>query len=125
MVQVVNRAAFTAFVLIMLVSAARSSSMLTMHVAPNRVTAAPGWLEVRATVETSSDNRALEIVAESDEYFRSSQIPLDGERAPRINEVLFKGLPQGQYAVSVTLVGVNGRRAAETQWFQVAPGIGR
>ena len=96
-----------------------------MHVAPNHVTAAPGWLEVRATVEVSPENRALEIVAESDDYFRSSQIPLDGERAPRINEVLFKGLPQGQYAVSVTLVGVNGRRAAETQWFQVAPGIGR
>jgi hypothetical protein len=120
-----SRLALAGVVLMFLAVQVRSDTALVMRVSPTRVRSAPGWLEVRATIEASPDNRTLAVVVESDDFYRSSELQLDGERAPHVNQVLFKDLPAGQYAVTVTLVGVQGRRAVESQWFQVAPGIRR
>ena len=120
-----SRLAVAGVVLMLLAVHVRSDATLVMSVSPRRVTTAPAWLEVRATIEASPDNRTLAVVVESDDFFRSSELQLDGERAPHVNQVLFKDLPAGQYAVTVTLVGARGRRAVESQWFQVAPGIRR
>jgi hypothetical protein len=86
-----------------------ASEAVAFNVTP-WVALAPANVNVRARVERNSDNRGLEISAESDEFFRSSYISLDGDRAPSVTEVSFKGLPGGQYRISVVLHGSHGVR---------------
>jgi hypothetical protein len=42
----------------------------------------------------------------------SSEIPLNGDRAPRINIVEFRNLPRGAYEITATLIGPGGRERA-------------
>jgi hypothetical protein len=76
---------------------------------------APANLFVRATVEVSRDNRSIEIIAESEDYYRSSEVALDGDRAPRTTLFQFKSLPGGEYEVRAVLKGNEGREIASTQ----------
>jgi hypothetical protein len=55
---------------------------LTMQVSP-RASFEPAILTIRAMVEADNDNRALEVVAESPDFYRSSYIQLEGARAQR------------------------------------------
>jgi hypothetical protein len=96
-----------------------STASLTIRVSP-RVMLAPGFLTIQTTIEANADNRAMEVVADSPAFFRSSWVTLDGDRAPRVNEFVFKGLPAGRYEVTVRLMGPGGQRAADTRWFHVA-----
>jgi hypothetical protein len=73
---------------------------------------APANLVVRASIEPDTANRAVEIVADSDEFYRSSLVPLDGERAPRTSTLEFRGCPPGQYEVFAGLIGADGRARA-------------
>jgi hypothetical protein len=73
---------------------------------------APANLVVRATIPADADNRAVEIVAESDDFYRSSEIQLEGERAARTSMFEFRSLPPGTYEVRANLVGANGRSRA-------------
>jgi len=66
---------------------------------------APANLVVRAVVETDADNRAIAVVAESDDFYRSSEIQLDGDHAPRTNTFEFRSLPPGHYSVKAVLMG--------------------
>jgi hypothetical protein len=101
-----------------------SGSSLTMKLTP-RVMMAPGLLTVRTTIEADADNRAMEVVAESPSYFRSSRVTLDGDHAPKVNDFVFRSLPPGRYQVTVSLIGTGGQRAVETGWFQVAQAPGQ
>jgi hypothetical protein len=85
---------------------ARGRDRLNLRVSP-AVAIAPADLTVRATVEASESNRAIEIIAESGDFYRSSEIPLDGENAPRTTRFEFRGLPGGTYAVRAVLKGAN------------------
>lgn len=95
-----------------------SDAALTLRVSPQAMLA-PGFVTVRATIAANADNRAMDVVAESPNFFRSSRLSLDGERAPRVNEVVFRSLPAGRYEVSVTLLGTTGRRATASRWLQI------
>ena len=55
---------------------------MTLKVSP-AIAFAPANLIVRAMIEADAGNRAITIVAESDDFYRSSQIQLDGDHAPR------------------------------------------
>lgn len=98
---------------------ALSGNSLTMRVSPS-VMLAPGYLTVRTTIEANVDNRAMEVIADSPTFFRSSRVPLDGDRAPRVNEFVFKDLPAGRYQVTARLMGTSGQRASDSQWFLAA-----
>ncbi len=92
---------------------------LTMKISPN-VAFAPANLVVRTSVEADAANRALELVAESVDFYRSSEIQLDGENAPRTARFVFKGLPPGEYIVSAVLKGSgNEQRASVRQQVNV------
>ena len=69
---------------------------LAMRVTPN-MALEPARLTVRTVVEADSDNRGLEIVAQSADFYRSSSVQLDGASAPRLNVFEFKNLPTGTY----------------------------
>jgi hypothetical protein len=76
-----------------------------------RIMSSPGRLTARVFIERDEVNRALEIVAESPVFYRSSLIPIDGDRAPRVTEVTFKGLPVGEYVVAAVLHDELGNRS--------------
>ena len=84
---------------------------ITMKVSP-AVSFAPANLVVRATIEADADNRAVEIVAESPDFYRSSEIQLEGDRAARTTTFEFRSLPPGTYEVRAKLLGVDGQQRA-------------
>jgi hypothetical protein len=87
---------------------------LTIAVSPLQ-SFAPTTLMVRIHVAPDVDNRALEVTAESGEYFRSSLIQLDGKDAPRTIAVELRGLPGGDYQVRGTLIDNAGRPRASVR----------
>jgi hypothetical protein len=84
---------------------------MTLSVSP-AVAFAPATLIVRAKIEADARNRTVEIVAESPAFYRSSEIQLDGDRAPRTNTFEFRSMPPGTYDVRATLRGSGGQARA-------------
>jgi len=84
---------------------------LTMTVDPS-VSFAPAELRVRLDVTPSARNRSLVVVAESEDFYRSSEMPLAAEEAPRSVTVQFRGLPRGEYSVSGEIRDVDGQPLA-------------
>jgi hypothetical protein len=78
-----------------------------LQVSPN-VSNAPSTVVVRATVEKNSANRWLRIEADSDAFFRSSDIELDGDKAPLVTEIRLSNLPGGEYTVMAVLRNASG-----------------
>ena len=76
---------------------------------------APADLVVRTTVQADEDNRSIEIVAESIDFYRSSQIQLEGKHAPRTTLFHLRNLPGGKYEVRAILRGPGGRQLAFAQ----------
>lgn len=84
---------------------------LTMKVSP-AVAFAPANLIVRAMIVADPDNPAVEIIAESPDFYRSSMIQLEGDQAARTNMFEFRSLPPGTYEVRANLFGSNGEQRA-------------
>jgi hypothetical protein len=98
-----------------------ASDLMTMTVSPAQ-SFAPASLRVRVRIEPSPENRELEIVADSSEFYRSSLVQLDGDRAPRIVTLDFPGLPGGDYQVRGSLFdSVGHQRAGVRQQARVIP----
>jgi hypothetical protein len=92
---------------------------LSMAVSPLQ-SFAPTNLTIRLHVEPDAVNRALEVVAESGEYYRSSSVQLDGSDAPRTISFEFRDVPGGNYDVRGTLINSAGKaRAAVRQHVHV------
>ena len=92
----------------------QAGSAVTVRVWPV-VAFAPADLQIRASVDVNADNRTLEVVAESNDYYRSSELQLDGEDAARTSVVSFRSLPGGDYTVRVVVRGSRGEvRASST-----------
>ncbi len=87
---------------------------VAVRVSP-RMAFAPADLNVLATIEAHPDNRVMEIVAESDDFFRSSEIPLEGEHAAKATFVRFLGLPSGSYVIRVVVRDSLGQRRGVSQ----------
>ena len=73
---------------------------------------APANLVIRTSLEPDAQNRSMEVIADSADFYRSSTIPLEGDRAPKTMMVEFRSLPPGDYDVIAMLIGVDGRRRA-------------
>jgi hypothetical protein len=72
----------------------------------------PADLIIQTSIEPDARNRAVEIVADSDAFYRSSAIPLEGSRAPKTTTVTFHGVPAGEYELTAVLIGEQGRTKA-------------
>jgi hypothetical protein len=94
------------------------ASPLTMKVVPY-VAVAPATVWIRADVAPDAANRLLDVVAESPGYYRSSQMPLNGNGAPRVTTIEFHDLPAGEYWCSVTLTTANGHLTVVKQMVTV------
>jgi hypothetical protein len=94
---------------------------ITMKVSP-AVAFAPANLIVRAMIEADAENRAVQIIAESVDFYRSSEVYLEGDKAARTSMVEFRSLPPGTYEVRALLFGAGGRqRAFARQQVNVLP----
>jgi len=88
---------------------------LRMRVSP-AYSYAPATLAIQISVESDAANRALFVAAESPEFYRSSEIALEGDRSPRTNIVRYTSLPAGAYDVRAALIGADGRvRASDAR----------
>lgn len=79
-----------------------ASEKLMLRVTPN-VSEAPSTVIVKATVTRNADNRWLRIEAESESFYRSSDVQLEGDKAPLVTEIRLNNLPGGEYTVSAVL----------------------
>jgi len=80
---------------------------LRLVVSP-RVSYAPSNLTIRATVDPDDTHRAIQVVADSGDYVRSSEVQLDGARAPRVTVFEFDNVPKGVYEVTAALMDSRG-----------------
>jgi hypothetical protein len=96
---------------------------LQMKVSP-AVQRAPAMLTVRVLVESSAENRLLQVVAESATFYRSSEVEIDGENSSPLRVFQFRGLPTGRYEVTGVLLGAQGRRAMISRVAEVVPSPG-
>jgi hypothetical protein len=99
------------FVIFAFTSAGTAGEKLSVKVSPT-VAFAPANLTVRAIVESDPGNHAVEISAESPDFYRSSELGLEGENAPRTTTFEFRGLPTGTYEVRAMLLGASGEQRA-------------
>ncbi len=104
------RAGLCAAVLVMTVPVG-AREPLEVQVSPHAAQA-PSDVIVQATIEAHEANRALEVAADSDAYYRASTMDLDGANAASIHTIYFRQLPRGDYVVRVTLYGSGGRERA-------------
>ena len=110
-----------AFFLATAVTATHADERMSMKVSPVQALA-PVNLRVRVQVEPYADNRVLTIVADSPAFYRSSQIQLEGDRAPRTFTIEYPSVPGGQYEITSVLVNSMGReRATIRQTARVIP----
>ena len=104
-------------------SSVDSAQPLSLEVSPV-VAPGPAFVRVRAVVEPSDDNRSLDIVAQSAEFYRSSHVDLDGRNSPRIAVVEYSRLPPGKYEITGVLVGIGGKRATAMKFVHIVPTAG-
>src|SRR5258708_2076046 len=84
------------------------SEALHMRVYP-MVSSAPASVNIYVGVSRRQENRLLRITAESPDFFRSSDVQLDGEASPRAMVIQFRDLPAGSYVVRAELVVSSGK----------------
>jgi streptogramin lyase len=96
---------------LMTTTAVGAKEPLSIRVSP-AISFAPATLVIRTSVEPDAGNRAMEVVADSDGFYRSSAIQLDGDRAPKTTTFEFRSLPSGEYDVTAVVIGADGQRRA-------------
>jgi hypothetical protein len=103
---------------------ARAVEKLDLRVTPS-VSMAPASVVVRATVQHDAENRELEILADSLEFYRRSVVDLDGEQAPKTTELKLIDIPGGEYEITATLLDAHGQRTTVRKSFVVMAMAGR
>ncbi len=96
------------------VASSAGSEAIKMRVRPSPVLNS-GYVRIMVSVEPDAENRKLVIVADSPNFYRSSEFTLDGEDAARTHWIEWNSLPAGSYEVEAVVRGTDGRRAAATQ----------
>jgi hypothetical protein len=84
---------------------------VSIQVSPS-VSFAPADLRIRTSVEPDADNRAITVVADSEAFYRSSAIQLDGDRSPKTTMLTFRSLPPGEYSITAAVIGADGKPKA-------------
>jgi len=118
-----GRVAISSIVMLLAGVAIDSATPLTMQVSPI-VSRAPAVLTVRVTAGAESEGRTLTVVAESETYYRKSEVQLDGRAADPVNVFEFRGLPSGLYQVTGIVTRSGGARATVSRLARVEPGVG-
>jgi hypothetical protein len=106
-----NCKAWTIGLMMAATAAGEAHGSLSMRVSP-ATSFAPANLVIRMRVESDADNRAIEVIADGEDFLRSSMIQLEGDRAPKTTVFEFRSVPAGEYQVTASLIGADGQRRA-------------
>jgi hypothetical protein len=107
-------------VFVVAASVGAADQKVAMHVSPI-VGFAPSDVLIDTTIEHREGVRRLEVMIDSDGYFRASTIELDGERAARVISVRFRQVPAGEYEVRVELLSSDGQPIGfAAQWITLS-----
>ena len=58
---------------------------------------------VQVLVTRDAENQWMKVTAESETYYSSSEMELEGEYSPRVRVIRFRGVPSGWYEVTGTV----------------------
>lgn len=61
--------------------------------------AAPATVPIIVAVEPAPSNRTLFVEADGEDFYRSSEMELDGEKEKRLHTIEFRSLPAGEYVL--------------------------
>ena len=96
----------------------KAADEVTLRLTP-RFVMAPGFFRSMIRVAPHADNRLMRVEIDSDGFYRSSDIELDGASAPMSHFLDWKDVPAGKYELTVTVIGPTGTRAVRRLDFQV------
>ena len=106
-----NCKAWTIGLTVAAITTGAANGSLSMRVSP-AMSFAPANLVIRTRVEPDADNRAIEVIADGEDFLRSSMIQLEGDRAPKTTVFEFRSVPAGEYQVTASLLAADGKRRA-------------
>ena len=69
---------------------------------------APAVVRIQAIVRPADENRGIVFILDSDNYYRRSLVPIDGEADARVHFAEFRSVPAGVLQVTVALVDRRG-----------------
>ena len=81
-----------------------------------RYYAAPATVPIIVAVEPGESNRALLVEADGEDYYRASEIELDGDKEKRLHSIEFRSLPAGAYVLRAQVrskTGIIGKAEAD------------
>ena len=106
-----NCKAWTIGLMVAATTTGAANGSLSMRVSP-ATSFAPANLVIRTRVEPDADNRAIEVIADGEDFLRSSMMQLEGDHAPKTSVFEFRSVPSGEYQVTASLIGADGKRRA-------------
>ncbi len=95
-----------------------SASPLQLRLTVHRLMA-PAFVSGLVLVAPDTANRMLRVVLDSDNFYRSSDVQLDGELSPRSHFFRWPALPPGEYRVVVIVFDAGGRRTQVSRLMHV------
>jgi hypothetical protein len=84
-----------------------------------KYTFSPGYVQSLIRVSPHPDNRLLRVTLDSADFYRSSDIELEGARAATIHFFNWTSLPAGHYDIVVTVFGSEGQRGQSREVLEV------
>lgn len=108
-----NTALWLCLALVAITAPLHGSDQVSIAVSP-RISYAPSTLRIRVKLEPNTENRAIQIITDGADFYRSSVIELNGERGPATVEFNIPNIPGGDYDVIAVLLGNSGRPRART-----------
>lgn len=107
---------FVVWVLFILLHLNANAPKVRLDVFPRQTVGPLNDWHLRAWVERDDFNRALRVEAHSENYDRSTDIPLEGSNASRLHEIRWKGrVPCGAYIVAASVLGPSGQLLQQTR----------
>lgn len=101
-------------------SSAEPAHPITVRVTPTfAIEGSPVQAMVRVT--PNAENRLLRITVDSESYFRSSDVQLDGDQAAITHYLPMHSLPTGEYAFLAVVYGPDRERARSYETFRLLP----
>jgi len=82
-----------------------AEDFVQLHVSP--VLSDRGDMTVQVLVLRDAENQWMKVTAESESYYSSSEMELEGEYTARVKVIRFRGVPSGWYEVTGTVFDRN------------------
>jgi hypothetical protein len=78
-----------------------ANDFVQLHVSPTL--SERGDMLVQVLVTRDAENQWMRVTAESESYYSSSEMELEGEYSPRVKVIRFRDVPAGWYEVTGTV----------------------